>query len=144
MTAENESALITRQEQLISAQQAQLAALGQHVMQLGSMIVLLEQRMKAMEKSQAAATLSHAQVLAVQRRVRRRAAELCAKYRIGGQAAMRAAIHRDILSAQGVKNLHDAPLRALADIEKQIDTFVGYEQAVAIRRKESSACSPSA
>lgn len=134
----DETAIITRQEQLLSQQQAQLQQVGQYVMQLGATVAQLTAELKAIKRQQAAVTLTHAQTLEVQRRARAKAAALCERYRLAGSQAvnqMKATILKDVLRAQGVKNLHDIPAASLDDIKRQVDGFTGFEASRSIKEK---------
>lgn len=101
--------------------------LGRYVQQLGRIVAAMQRRMDDLERESARrVTISHAQALALQKRIRARAAAICARYDLGApgdQAAFRAAIKRAILQRYAIRDLHDLPLAALDDAGNQADTF---------------------
>ena len=125
--------LITRED----AEQLRLC-----VAQLGRIVATMQRRMDEMEKERAQrVTVSHAQALAMQKRMRYRAAAICEKYALSSPedaAAFRKAMKAAVLSRFGVRDLHDLPLYALEDAERQIDGYADIGLVMERRRKHAA------
>lgn len=121
-----------------------IAQLGVYVDQLGRMLLSIQQRMERLERENTRRiTISHDQVITLQKRIRLRSDEICAKYRLAGKgdaAAFRAAIKKQLLIRYGIKDLHDLPLAELRDAGDLIDHYASI-QLVMDRRRKTEECS---
>lgn len=113
--------------------------LSAQVQQLGRILAAMQRRLDAMEQENARrVTISHAQALQLQKRIRLRAEELCAAYALGdpGDAgAFRAAIKKDLLSRCCVRDLHDLPLCLLDRAVALIGAYSNIGLVMERRRK---------
>lgn len=113
--------------------------LSAQVQQLGRILAAMQRRLDAMEQENARrVTISHAQALQLQKRIRLRAEELCAAYALGdpGDAgAFRAAIKKDLLVRCGVRDLHDLPLYLLDRAVALIGAYSNIGLVMERRRK---------
>lgn len=113
--------------------------LAGYVAQLGRIVSVMQRRMDEMERERLQrVTLSHAQALQLQRAIRARAAEVCAKYALPSPqdaAAFRGAIKKEVLARYGVKDLHDLPLAALENAREQIGKFSDIALVMARRAR---------
>lgn len=112
-----------------AAQEIGLTAreLAGYVAQLGRIVSTMQRRMDEMERERLQRlTISHAQALRLQRAIRARAAEVCAKYALTtpqDAATFRAAIKKELLARWGIRDLHDLPLAAMDNAREQIGRF---------------------
>lgn len=101
--------------------------MGEILLQLGTMMATMQQRMDELEARQAAVTMSHGDVKRIQALIRCRADEIGRKYRLEDAESIRkfrAAIKKDILRRYQVKDLHDLPEAARAAVDRQIDSWM--------------------
>ena len=100
--------------------------MGEILLQLGTMMATMQQRMDELEARQAAVTMSHGDVKRIQALIRCRADEICRKYSLQDEKSpkiFRAAIKKDVLRRYQVKDLHDLPEAARAAVDRQIDSW---------------------
>lgn len=114
MTVETESAL-----------RASVKELEKITLQMGRLVMNMQERMDELEAKQAAVTIDHKAVLRMNGMIRSRAAELNRKYKLkdGGEAAIRAAIKKDLKKRYGIRDLHDLQERTLPGAETMITTW---------------------
>lgn len=97
--------------------------LGQYLVQMATMMNVLQRRLEQLEENGRKVTLSHAEVKTVQQLIRMRSAEYCEKYQITSPGNLRrisAGIKKAVLARYGVKDLHDVPAIARQAVEAQI------------------------
>lgn len=105
--------------------------------QMGQMMAAMQRRMEDLEARQAAVTVNHADVKAIQARIRARADAFCGKYGLTDPESIRqarAAIKRDALQAARVKDLHDVPVAMLPGILARIDGWTSIRFAMDRRK----------
>ena len=97
--------------------------LGQYLVQMATMMNVLQRRLEQLEENWRKVTLSHAEVKTVQQLIRMRSAEYCEKYQITSPGNLRrisTGIKKAVLARYGVKDLHDVPAIARQAVEAQI------------------------
>lgn len=124
----------------ITGPEEALTRLGVYVSQLGRVVALMQARLDEMESERRQqVTVSHRQVLNLQRAIREKAQATCIKYTLhsrGDEAAFRAAMLKAVYQRNRIKNLHDLPLAALHAATEQIANFADYA-LVMERRKQA-------
>ena len=110
--------------------------LGRYLAQMGQMIMTMQRRMDEIEKNQKCNTIYHDEVLQVRFRIQKRAMEYGEQYQLTDkkdQQAIRAAIKKDVLKRQGIKDMHDCPKIALEAVVNQIDRWSDIRTVMKLR-----------
>ena len=101
--------------------------LGAYLIQMGLMLKNLQEQLEAMKAREKSATISHQEALDLAALIRIRTDALCGKYQLTDPSdarAIRAAIKKEILIREGIKDLHDLPEVALPGVRKAVDRWV--------------------
>lgn len=137
-----ERSVSAAESQQMALSAADLQRLGLYIGQLGRLVATMQARIDALERENGRrVTISHAQALALGRRISLRAGELCEKYRLdekADQAAFRAAIKKAVLALHGIRDLHDLPLGSLDAAGRAIDNFVSIALVKERREKHGT------
>lgn len=113
--------------------------MGALLMRMGQVIGTMQRRMDEMEARQAAVTVTHKDVLRLMARIRWRAQETGRKYSLEdleSQKIFRAAIKKDVLRRNQVRDLHDLPAAALPAAEKQVDGWADIRLVMERRARQ--------
>ena len=113
----------------------QTAQLAQGIARMMALIRQMEERMAA---DAARITISHDQAKGLLLRIRQRANALCERHHLDGAgdaAFFRAQIKKAVLQRNGIRDLHDLPLRSLDAEGRWIDTFTDYK--LVMKRREA-------
>jgi hypothetical protein len=112
--------------------------LGAYLVQMGQIMLQMQNRLDELEERQRLATLSHEDVKGVQILIRNRSVEYCEKYELrdtGSRRAISGAIKKAVLKRYGVKDLHDVPAIARQAVESQISKWADIRLAMKCREK---------
>lgn len=112
--------------------------LGAYLVQMGQIMLRMQNRLDELEEKQRLVTLSHDEVKAVQILIRNRAIEYCEKYGLTDAASRRTisgAVKKAVLNRYGVKDLHDVPAIARQAVESQISKWADIRLAMKCREK---------
>lgn len=104
------------------------------VEQLGACLLQLDARLRHQEElMQRKLTIPHAKQKQLLAEIRHRAAEIAVKYHLPPEAAkaVRAAIRKDVLAQQGIRDLHDLPESSLG---AAMSAIVAWDSYSLIRR----------
>ena len=108
------------------------------VEQLGACLLQLDARLRHQEElMQRKLTIPHAKQKQLLAEIRHRAEEIAVKYRLPPEAvkAVRAAIRKDILAQQGIRDLHDLPESSLGAAMSAIVAWDSYSLIRKLRRE---------
>lgn len=111
--------------------------LGKYVIEVGLMLKSLRDQVDEMKARQKTATISHRETLDLAAMIRIRTDALCGKYQLTDPSdarAIRAAIKKEILIREGIKDLHDLPEVALPGVRKAVDRWVNIR--LIMKRRE--------
>lgn len=111
--------------------------LGKYVIEVGLMLKSLRDQVDEMKARQKTTTISHRETLDLAAMIRIRSRELCEKYQLTDPSdarAIRAAIKKEILIKEGIKDLHDLPEVALPGVRKAVDRWVNIR--LIMKRRE--------
>lgn len=92
---------------------SQIEKLGRYMEQMAAIVAILRKEVDTLQKNAQQVTVSHQQALQLQRLMRNRAEEICARYDLDPAkhaAAIRREIRKQLLDAEGISDLHDMPL----------------------------------
>ncbi len=106
--------------------------------QLGACLIHLDARMRRQEElMQRKVTIPHAKQKQLMAEIRQRAAEIAVKYHLPPEAvkAVRAAIRKDILTQNGIRDLHDLPENSLGAAMSAIVAWDSYSLIRRLRRE---------
>ena len=135
-----QNSLSAAQTQQNSLSAAQMQQMGLYIAQLGQIVAALQLRLDSLEKeSSRKITITHAQTLALGRRMGARARELCEKYQLNGNgdaSAFRAAIKKAVLVRWSIRDLHDLPLKSLDAAGDMIDSYASI--ALVMERRKAN------
>ena len=127
MPLDEERSVSAAKSQQMALSAADMQRLGLYIGQLGRLVATMQARIDALERENGRrVTISHAQALALGRRISLRAGGLCEKYRLDSKAdysAFRAAIKKALLTQYAIRDLHDLPLSSLDAAGRAIDNF---------------------
>lgn len=111
---------------------------GHYLVQLAQLLQTMTARLDTLEAERAqAVTVRHAEVNALNFRIREKAAQLGEKYGLAGAPALRrirADIRKNILKAYGIKDFHDLPAVALAGAMGRIDKYANIRLMMEIKK----------
>lgn len=142
MPLDEDRSVSAAESQQMALNAADLQRLGLYIGQLGQLVAAMQARIDALERENGRrVTISHAQALALGRRISLRAMELCEKYRLDGKAdysAFRAAIKKALLTQYAIRDLHDLPLSSLDAAGRAIDNFVSIALVKERREKHGT------
>lgn len=130
--------MITVLPETAQAIQQNTEQLGAYLVQMGQIMLQMQNRLDELEEKQRLVTLSHEDVKGVLILIRNRSMEYCEKYDLQGPAARRTisgAIKRAVLKRYGVKDLHDVPAIARQAVESQISRWADIRLAMKCREK---------
>ena len=116
--------------------------LGVYLVQMGHIMLQIQNRLDELEEKQKLVTLSHDEVKAVQILIRNRSVEYCEKYGLedpGSRRTITGAIKKAVLKRYGVKDLHDVPAIARQAVESQISKWADIRLAMKCREKNRAA-----
>ena len=122
----SEAAAIIIPEGTALSLQEDVEQLGRYLIQMGSMMQSIQQRMDELEEKQKKITITHMDVKELNAMIRMRGAESCAKYELkkpGDEKAVRGAIKKAVLKRYGIQDLHDVPEIALKAVQNQIEKW---------------------
>lgn len=116
---------------------ANVQQMGKYLLQMGQMLGAMQKRMDELEARQKAVTISHAEVKQLNARIRKRAYDWCTRYRLIDEECAkkaRAAIKKDVLRMNQVRDLHDLPAAMLAAVQQQIDDWTDFRLVMELRK----------
>lgn len=116
---------------------ANVQQMGKYLLQMGQMLGAMQKRMDELESRQKAVTISHAEVKQLNARIRKRAYDWCTRYRLIDEECAkkaRAAIKKDVLRMNQVRDLHDLPAAMLAAVQQQIDDWTDFRLVMELRK----------
>ena len=116
--------------------------LGAYLVQMGQIMLQMQNRLDELEEKQRLVTLNHDEVKEVQILIRNRSMEYSEKYGLEDAWSRRAitgAIKKAVLKRYGVKDLHDVPAIARQAVESQISKWADIRLAMKCREKNRAA-----
>ena len=116
---------------------ANVQQMGKYLLQMGQMLGAMQKRMDELEARQKAVTISHAEVKQLNARIRKQAYDWCTRYRLIDEECAkkaRAAIKKDVLRMNQVRDLHDLPAAMLAAVQQQIDDWTDFRLVMELRK----------
>lgn len=116
---------------------ANVQQMGKYILQMGQMLGAMQKRMDELEARQKAVTISHAEVKQLNARIRKQAYDWCTRYRLIDEECAkkaRAAIKKDVLRMNQVRDLHDLPAAMLAAVQQQIDDWTDFRLVMELRK----------
>lgn len=121
--------------ELIKLEDRALSRIEQYADRLDALEIAVSALVARLEQSDRSVTILHADALALQRRIRTRAADLSARYQLpeSGEKALRGGIKKAVLAQWRVKDLHDLPRRDLEAAGMFIDSWSSFALVKKIR-----------
>lgn len=121
--------------ELIKLEDRALSRIEQYADRLDALEIAVSALVARLEQSDRSVTILHADALALQRRIRTRAADLAARYQLptSGEKALRSGIKKAVLAQWRVKDLHDLPRRDLEAAGMFIDSWSSFALVKKIR-----------
>ena len=121
--------------ELIKLEDRALSRIEQYADRLDALEIAMSALVARLEQSDHSVTVLHADALALQRRMRSRAAELAARYQLdgAGEKAMRGALKKAVLAQWRIRDLHDLPRRDLEAAGMFIDSWSSFALVKKIR-----------
>lgn len=121
--------------ELIKLEDRALTRIEQYADRLDALEIAVSALVARLEQSDRSVTILHADALALQRRIRTRAADLAARYQLteAGEKALRSGIKKAVLAQWRVKDLHDLPRRDLEAAGVYVDSWSSFALVKKIR-----------
>ena len=121
--------------ELIKLEDRALTRIEQYANRLDALEIAVSALVARLEQSDRSVTILHADALALQRRIRTRAADLAARYQLttSGEKALRSGIKKAVLAQWRVKDLHDLPRRDLEAAGVYVDSWSSFAMVKRIR-----------
>ena len=112
-----------------------LTRIEQYADRLDALELAVSALVARLEQSDRSVTVLHADALALQRRMRSRAADLAARYQLdgAGEKALRGALKKAVLAQWRIRDLHDLPRRDLEAAGMYVDTWSSFALVKRIR-----------
>ena len=115
---------------------------GKYLVQMAQMVQELKRQVEQLKAERVGAiTISHADVKAINFRIREKADAVAQKYGITdapGIRKIRADIRKNLLTAYGIRDFHDMPVNALAGAWGRIDHYANIRLIMAIKTRNDS------
>lgn len=121
--------------ELIKLEDRALTRIEQYADRLDALEIAVSALVARLEQSDRSVTILHADALALQRRIRTRAADLAARYQLpaAGEKALRGGIKKAVLAQWRIKDLHDLPRRDLEAAGVYVDSWSSFALVKKIR-----------
>lgn len=121
--------------ELIKLEDRALTRIEQYADRLDALEIAVSALVARLEQSDRSVTILHADALALQRRIRTRAADLAARYQLpeAGEKTLRGGIKKAVLAQWRIKDLHDLPRRDLEAAGVYVDSWSSFAMVKRIR-----------
>lgn len=121
--------------ELIKLEDRALTRIEQYADRLDALEIAVSALVARLEQSDRSVTILHADALALQRRIRTRAADLATRYQLpaAGEKALRSGIKKAVLAQWRIKDLHDLPRRDMEAAGVYVDSWSSFALVKKIR-----------
>ena len=117
----------------------QLIQFGRYMEQMAAIVAMLRKEVDALQRNAQQVTINHQQALQLQRLMKIRAEEICTEYGLDPSmhaTAIRGIIKRQLLDAEGIRDLHDMPLANRNSAVVWISSWRSYTTVMKRRRMD--------